>query len=92
MRWPRRPPTSSAPATARPRSASRSAQLRNGLAELFALPDGYEVLLGNGGTTCFWDAAIFGLIDAAQPAPQLRRVLVQVRRAPPAAPFLDDPR
>ena len=36
--------------------------LRNGLAELLALPDGYEILLGNGGTTCFWDAASFGLI------------------------------
>ncbi|MFN7149484.1 MAG: phosphoserine transaminase, partial [Microthrixaceae bacterium] len=38
-------------------------ELRNGLAEMFALPDGYEVLLGNGGTTAFWDAATFGLID-----------------------------
>ena len=38
-------------------------QLRNGLAELFALPDGYEILLGNGGTTAFWDAATFGLIE-----------------------------
>ncbi|HET7722733.1 MAG TPA: aminotransferase class V-fold PLP-dependent enzyme, partial [Acidimicrobiales bacterium] len=37
--------------------------LRNGLAELFALPDGYEIILGNGGTTCFWDAASFGLIQ-----------------------------
>jgi phosphoserine aminotransferase len=37
--------------------------LRNGLAELFALPDGYEILLGNGGTTCFWDAASFGLVQ-----------------------------
>ncbi|HEY8057962.1 MAG TPA: phosphoserine transaminase [Acidimicrobiales bacterium] len=37
--------------------------LRNLLAEILALPDGYEVLLGNGGTTAFWDAAIFGLID-----------------------------
>jgi phosphoserine aminotransferase len=37
--------------------------LRNGLAELFALPDGYEILLGNGGTTCFWDAASFGLVE-----------------------------
>jgi phosphoserine aminotransferase len=36
--------------------------LRNLLAEILALPDGYEVLLGNGGTTAFWDAAIFGLI------------------------------
>jgi phosphoserine aminotransferase len=37
--------------------------LRNGLAEMLALPDGYEVLLGNGGTTTFWDAASFGLIE-----------------------------
>jgi phosphoserine aminotransferase len=37
--------------------------LRNGLAELFALPDGYEILLGNGGTTCFWDMASFGLVE-----------------------------
>jgi len=36
---------------------------RAGLAELFALPDGYEVLLGNGGTTVFWDALTFGLIE-----------------------------
>lgn len=37
-------------------------RLRNAVAELFALPDGYEVILGNGGTTSFWDAAVFGLI------------------------------
>jgi phosphoserine aminotransferase len=37
--------------------------VRRGLAELFSLPDGYEVLLGNGGTTLFWDAATFGLVD-----------------------------
>ena len=37
--------------------------LRNGLAELLSAPDGYEILLGNGGTTCFWDAASFGLIE-----------------------------
>jgi phosphoserine aminotransferase len=39
------------------------AALRNGLAELLELPDGYEVVLGNGGTTAFWDAATFGLIE-----------------------------
>lgn len=38
------------------------ARVRSGLRELFALPDGYEVVLGNGGTTAFWDAAAFGLI------------------------------
>ncbi len=38
-------------------------RVRSGLDELFELPDGYEVLLGNGGTTAFWDAAAFGLIE-----------------------------
>ena len=38
-------------------------EVRDGLTALFALPDGYEVLLGNGGTTCFWDAATFHLVD-----------------------------
>jgi len=38
-------------------------EVREGLRDLFALPDGYEVLLGNGGTTCFWDAATFHLIS-----------------------------
>lgn len=38
-------------------------QIREGLSRLFALPDGYEVLLGNGGTSAFWDAAAFGLIE-----------------------------
>ena len=37
-------------------------EVRDGLRALFNLPDGYEVLLGNGGTTCFWDAATFHLI------------------------------
>jgi len=40
------------------------ARLRAGLASLFSLPDGYEVVLGNGGTTAFWDAATFQLVDA----------------------------
>ncbi|HKH03543.1 MAG TPA: phosphoserine transaminase [Acidimicrobiales bacterium] len=39
------------------------AALRNGVSELLELPDGYEVVLGNGGTTAFWDAATFGLIE-----------------------------
>ncbi|MFS8477452.1 MAG: phosphoserine transaminase [Micromonosporaceae bacterium] len=43
------------------------ARLRQGLAALFNLPDGYEVVLGNGGTTAFWEVATFGLIrDHAQ--------------------------
>jgi phosphoserine aminotransferase len=38
-------------------------RLRSGLADLFSVPEGYEVILGNGGATAFWDAAAFGLID-----------------------------
>ena len=38
-------------------------RVRTGLRELFSLPDGYEVVLGNGGSTAFWDAAAFGLVD-----------------------------
>ena len=46
---------------------SQVGRLRSGLAALFSLPDGYEVVLGNGGSTAFWDAATFGLIrDRAQ--------------------------
>ncbi|KXO89245.1 phosphoserine transaminase [Tsukamurella pseudospumae] len=37
-------------------------RVRDGLKDLFSLPEGYEVVLGNGGTTAFWDAAAFGLI------------------------------
>jgi phosphoserine aminotransferase len=43
------------------------ARLRRGIGEFFGLPDGYEVILGNGGTTAFWEVAAFGLIrDRAQ--------------------------
>lgn len=46
---------------------SQVGRVRSGLAQLFALPEGYEVILGNGGSTAFWDAATFGLIqDRAQ--------------------------
>src|SRR5215813_14884694 len=38
-------------------------RVREGLADLFALPDGYQVVLGNGGTTAFWDIAAFGLVS-----------------------------
>jgi phosphoserine aminotransferase len=37
--------------------------VRSGLANLFGLPDGWEIVLGNGGTTAFWDAATFGLVE-----------------------------
>ena len=38
-------------------------RLRDGLRELFALPDDYQVVLGNGGSTAFWEVACFGLIE-----------------------------
>ena len=42
-------------------------RVRAGLRDLFSLPEGYEVMIGNGGSTAFWDAATFGLInDTAQ--------------------------
>ncbi len=42
-------------------------QVREGLSELFSLPEGYEIILGNGGSTAFWDIAAFGLVrDRAQ--------------------------
>jgi phosphoserine aminotransferase len=47
----------------RPTVRSVVHRVREGLATLFSLPDGYEVLLGNGGSTLFWDAAAFGLVE-----------------------------
>ncbi|HEX2046528.1 MAG TPA: phosphoserine transaminase [Acidimicrobiales bacterium] len=38
-------------------------RIRAGMTELFALPEGYEVVLGNGGAACFWDVALFSLIE-----------------------------
>jgi phosphoserine aminotransferase len=37
-------------------------EIREGLTELFSLPEGYEIVLGNGGSTAFWDIAAFGLV------------------------------
>ena len=37
-------------------------RVRDGLSQLFSLPDGYEIVLGNGGSTAFWDVAAAGLI------------------------------
>jgi phosphoserine aminotransferase len=65
--------------------------LRNGLAELFALPDGYEVLLGNGGTTCFWDAATFGLIDERSQHLRFGEFSSKFADAVAAAPHLGEP-
>jgi len=66
-------------------------ELRNGLAELFSLPDGYEVLLGNGGTTAFWDAATFGLIEDRSQHLHFGEFSSKFGKAAAAAPHLGEP-
>ena len=66
-------------------------RLRNGLAEMFALPDGYEIMLGNGGSTVFWDIATFGLIDRRSQHLTFGEFSSKFAQAAEAAPFLDDP-
>jgi phosphoserine aminotransferase len=67
------------------------AALRNGLAELLSLPDGYEVVLGNGGTTAFWDAASFGLIDRQSQHVSFGEFSSKFAKVVDAAPHLDSP-
>ena len=66
-------------------------RVRSGLRELFSLPDGYEVLLGNGGTTTFWDAATFGLIERRSLHLSFGEFSAKFAQAVTAAPFLEDP-
>ena len=66
-------------------------RLRNGLAELFALPDGYEIMLGNGGSTVFWDIATFGLVERRSQHLSFGEFSSKFAACTKAAPFLDDP-
>ena len=66
-------------------------RIRAGLAELFSIPDGYEVVLGNGGTTCFWDAATFGLIETQSQHLVFGEFSSKFAAAVKAAPHLKDP-
>jgi phosphoserine aminotransferase len=67
------------------------ARLRRGIAELFGAPEGYEVVLSNGGATAFWDAATFGLIrDRAQFA-TFGEFGAKFAKAAKDAPFLGEP-
>ncbi len=66
-------------------------RLRSGLREMFSLPDGYEVLLGNGGTTAFWDAATFCLISRRSEHLSFGEFSSKFAAAAAAAPHLDDP-
>ena len=47
----------------KPAVKNQVARLRRGLSEFFDLPEGYEVVLGVGGTTAFWDVATFSLVE-----------------------------
>jgi phosphoserine aminotransferase len=66
-------------------------RLRGGLRELFSLPEGYEVLLGNGGTSTFWDAASFSLIDARSQHLSFGEFSSKFAAVAKAAPHLKDP-
>ena len=67
------------------------ARIRTGLGELFALPDGYEVALGNGGTTAFWDAAATCLIRERALHLTYGEFSSKFAKATAGAPFLADP-
>jgi len=66
-------------------------RIRAGLADLFSLPDGYEVLLGNGGSTSFWDAAAFGLVEHRAEHLVFGEFSSKFAAVTTASPFLDDP-
>ncbi|HYL53074.1 MAG TPA: phosphoserine transaminase [Acidimicrobiia bacterium] len=66
-------------------------RIREGLTELFALPDGYEVLLANGGTTAFWDAAAFGLIERRSSHVVIGEFSSKFAAVTARAPHLDEP-
>jgi phosphoserine aminotransferase len=66
-------------------------RIRAGLAELFGLPEGYEVVLGNGGTTVFWDTATFGLIERRSQHLSFGEFSSKFAAAAAAAPHLADP-
>ncbi|HEY7255100.1 MAG TPA: phosphoserine transaminase [Solirubrobacterales bacterium] len=65
--------------------------VREGLAELFGLPDGYEVALGNGGTTAFWDTAVAWLVRERALHLAYGEFSQKFARETAAAPFLADP-
>ncbi len=66
-------------------------RVRDGLADFFGLPDGYEVVLGNGGATAFWDIATFGLIEQRSQHLTFGEFSAKFASAAQAAPWLGDP-
>lgn len=66
-------------------------RIRSGLRELFALPEGYQVVLGNGGTTAFWDAAALGLVRERSLHLSYGEFSAKFAAVTSRAPFLADP-
>jgi phosphoserine aminotransferase len=66
-------------------------EIRAGLRELFSLPDGYEVALGNGGATAFWDAAACGMVRSRALHLTYGEFSSKFAQATAEAPFLQDP-
>ena len=66
-------------------------RVRQGLAELFSLPSGHEVVLGNGGATAFWDIATFGLIEQRSQHLTFGEFSSKFAQAAAAAPWLEAP-
>lgn len=66
-------------------------RVREGLTSLFNLPEGYEVVLGNGGSTAFWDIATFGLIEERSQHLVFGEFSSKFAAAAKEAPFLGDP-
>ena len=65
--------------------------VRDGLFSLFNLPEGWEIVLGNGGSTVFWDAATFGLISKRSQHLVFGEFGGKFAEASAAAPHLEDP-
>ncbi|MCW2866835.1 MAG: phosphoserine transaminase [Marmoricola sp.] len=66
-------------------------RVREGVAALFDLPDGHEVVLGNGGTTAFWDAAVLGLVRERSQHLVFGEFTSKFATAASRAPFLAEP-
>jgi phosphoserine aminotransferase len=66
-------------------------RVREGLTSLFNLPEGYEVVLGNGGSTAFWDIATFGLIEELSQHLVFGEFSSKFASAAKEAPFLGEP-
>ncbi|NYI07724.1 phosphoserine transaminase [Allostreptomyces psammosilenae] len=66
-------------------------RVREGVSQLFSLPEGYEVVLGNGGSTAFWDIAAHGLVRSRSQHLHFGEFSSKFASATKAAPWLEEP-